>query len=78
MSNHSISPPFGIAKPKRKRPIKHLAINHVMLELPYAIETSTLEPSHKYVGWVVVDGEPLYERTRNSTKEQNLLIGSIA
>ncbi|KAG4938946.1 hypothetical protein JHK86_045087 [Glycine max] len=61
MSNHSISPPFGIAKPKRKRPIKHLAINHVMLELPYAIETSTLEPSHKYVGWVVVDGEPLYE-----------------
>ena len=31
MSNHSISPPFGIAKPKRKRPIKHLAINHVMV-----------------------------------------------
>lgn len=36
-------------------------IIYMQLELPYAIETSTLEPSHKYVGWVVVDGEPLYE-----------------
>ncbi|KAG4941008.1 hypothetical protein JHK87_044879 [Glycine soja] len=35
--------------------------NPCALELPYAIETSTLKPSHKYVGWVVVDGEPLYE-----------------
>lgn len=31
------------------------------LELSYAAATNALEPPHKYVPWVVVDGQPLYE-----------------
>ncbi|KAJ0244884.1 hypothetical protein HA466_0184090 [Hirschfeldia incana] len=35
------------------------------LQLQYAAETSALEPPHKYVPWVVVDGQPLYEDYEN-------------
>ena len=35
--------------------------NLLQLQLQYAAETSALEPPHKYVPWVVVDGQPLYE-----------------
>lgn len=33
----------------------------VQLELGYASVTSSLEPPHTYVPWVVVDGQPLYD-----------------
>lgn len=35
------------------------------LELQYAAETNALEPPHKYVPWVLVDGQPLYEDYQN-------------
>ncbi|KAA8549451.1 hypothetical protein F0562_001135 [Nyssa sinensis] len=37
------------------------------LELRYAVETNSLEPPHKFVPWVVVDGQPLYDDYRNFT-----------
>ncbi|KAL8129047.1 hypothetical protein V2J09_018202 [Rumex salicifolius] len=39
--------------------------NGTELELKYAAETESLVPPHKYVPWVVVDGEPLYEEYEN-------------
>lgn len=37
------------------------------LELKYAAETDSLQPPHRYVPWVVVDGQPLYEDYENFT-----------
>ncbi|GAA0155934.1 reductase [Lithospermum erythrorhizon] len=37
----------------------------LQLELKYAAETNALHPPHKYVPWVVVDGQPLYDDYEN-------------
>uniref|UniRef100_A0A5B7A6R3 Putative gamma-interferon-inducible lysosomal thiol reductase isoform X1 n=1 Tax=Davidia involucrata TaxID=16924 RepID=A0A5B7A6R3_DAVIN len=37
------------------------------IELGYAAETNALQPPHKFVPWVVVDGQPLYDDYRNFT-----------
>ncbi|KAL0390101.1 UNVERIFIED_CONTAM: Cinnamoyl-CoA reductase 1 [Sesamum calycinum] len=38
---------------------------NVQLELQYAAETNALDPPHRYVPWVVVDGQPLYDDYRD-------------
>lgn len=38
-----------------------LHVKLLQLELKYAAQTDSLEPPHRYVPWVVVDGQPLYE-----------------
>lgn len=38
-----------------------IIITFVQLELGYAAETNNLKPPHRYVPWVVVDGQPLYD-----------------
>jgi hypothetical protein len=49
----------------------------IQLELKYAKQTDSLVPPHRYVPWVVVDGQPLLEvSTKIPSKVTCAIFGS--